>query len=235
MEDVPRLRSFNRFITRRVGALDDRYLGRNRPLAAARLLYEVESGASVRALRARLGLDAGYLSRLLRSLETDGLVEITPDPADSRVRLVALTELGRREVDEQQVRADRMIGGLLDGLTTAQRRELVAAVGKVEKLLRLASLRIEVVDRRSADAVECLTAYAAEVGVDAVEEIGTFVVAYDEQRPVGCGAVCVSGEIRHVWVHPDARDLGVANRIRAELSGHRAVRLDAGQRFEKAR
>ena len=70
--DVARVRSFNRTVTQRVGALQDEYLARGRPLGASRVLWEIgEDGADVRSLRARLGLDSGYLSRLLRSLERE--------------------------------------------------------------------------------------------------------------------------------------------------------------------
>jgi DNA-binding MarR family transcriptional regulator len=68
------IRRFNRLITRRVGALDVDYLRRGRPLAEARLIFEISAdGVDVRALRNKLGLDSGYLSRLLQSLKTVGV------------------------------------------------------------------------------------------------------------------------------------------------------------------
>ena len=70
MDDTQRLRRFNRTVTRRIGVLTDDYLGHGRPLAESRLLFEVGRGGSdVRDLRARLALDSGYASRLLKSLE----------------------------------------------------------------------------------------------------------------------------------------------------------------------
>ena len=73
---VDQVRRFNRTVTERVGALNDRYLGLERPLGEARLLWEIGlDGCEVRLLRSRLGLDSGYLSRLLRSLEAAGLVD----------------------------------------------------------------------------------------------------------------------------------------------------------------
>lgn len=67
------VRRFNRTVTQRLGALDDSYLARDRPLAQSRLLWEIgPGGAEVAALRTRLDLDAGYLSRLLRTLEGAG-------------------------------------------------------------------------------------------------------------------------------------------------------------------
>ena len=74
---VGRVRSFNRTVTERVGALNESYLGRGRPLAETRLLWEIgPDGAEVRGLRRRLGIDAGYASRMLRSLEARGLVVV---------------------------------------------------------------------------------------------------------------------------------------------------------------
>ena len=77
-QDIALVRSFNRLVTRQVGALNDRYLG-HRPLGEARVLFEIgPDGATPRDVRARLGLDSGYLSRMIRSLERDGLVESGP-------------------------------------------------------------------------------------------------------------------------------------------------------------
>src|SRR3954465_8436458 len=92
---VARVRRFNRTVTQRLGVLEETYLSRRRPIGQARLLWEIgPDGAQVRALRARLGLDSGYLSRLLRALEADGLAMVGADPADRRVRTVRLTPAG---------------------------------------------------------------------------------------------------------------------------------------------
>ena len=69
---VEQVRRFNRIVTERIGALNEEYLARARPLGASRVLWEIGNGVDdVRALRARLDLDSGYLSRLLRSLEAE--------------------------------------------------------------------------------------------------------------------------------------------------------------------
>ena len=69
MTEIQQIRAFNRTVTRRLGVLNEKYLGRDRPLAESRLLFEIGSeGAEVRELRARLGLDSGFLSRMLRTL-----------------------------------------------------------------------------------------------------------------------------------------------------------------------
>src|SRR3954452_13215338 len=87
MDDVmvERVRRFNRAVAQRVGALDDRFLARDRPMAEARLLWEIgREGCEVRALRARLGLDSGHASRLLRALEGDGLIRRAASCAGGR-------------------------------------------------------------------------------------------------------------------------------------------------------
>ena len=90
-EMVEEVRRFNRVVTERVGVLNDRFLGRRRPLGEARLLWEIAlEGCEVRLLRARLNLDSGYLSRLLSSLEAAGLVEVTQSAADRRIRIARL-------------------------------------------------------------------------------------------------------------------------------------------------
>src|SRR5579872_631494 len=106
---VQRVRRFNRTVAERIGALDDRFLGRARPIGEARTLWEVgPDGAEVRALRARLALDSGYLSRVLRSLEQQGLVTVGTSPHDRRVRRVQLTESGLAERSELDRRSDEV-------------------------------------------------------------------------------------------------------------------------------
>src|SRR5438067_581187 len=109
---VQGVRSFNRTVAERIGALDDRFLGRARPMGEARTLWEVgAAGAEVRALRARLGLDSGYMSRVLRSLEQQGLVTVGASTDDRRVRRVRLTRAGLAERAELDRRSDEVALG----------------------------------------------------------------------------------------------------------------------------
>src|SRR5687767_10474323 len=95
---VQQVRSFNRIVAQGIGALDDHFLGRGRPMGEARLLWEIGlEGAEVRELRGRLGLDSGYVSRVLRSLERQGLVAVRTSSDDGRVRRAQLTRKGRSE------------------------------------------------------------------------------------------------------------------------------------------
>ncbi|MET8448429.1 bifunctional helix-turn-helix transcriptional regulator/GNAT family N-acetyltransferase [Streptomyces sp. NPDC005209] len=250
-EHVAAFRRFNRYFTRRIGALDDHYLGQDRPLGEARLLFEIGDGASLRELRGRLGLDAGYLSRMARALQAQGLVRVRVPAHDNRLRILEPTPAGRTELKEQNRRAEALAAGLLSGLTAGQRAELTGAMTTTRRLLRLAGIAVERVDGASADARACLDAYAADIdarfpeGFDTADlvrpeevsgDAGALLVAYEEGRPVGCGALRRLadgvGEIRHVWVHADARRLGLARRLldglerEARTRGLQVVRLD---------
>src|SRR5215218_8299752 len=142
-----RVRSFNRTVTQRIGALQDEYLARGRPLGASRVLWEVgENPTDVRTLRARLDLDSGYLSRLLRSLERDGLVVVGPDRADRRVRSVRLTARGRAEHALLDRRSDELARSLLEPLSENQRARLLDAMGVIERLLTAGLVDVVVED-----------------------------------------------------------------------------------------
>ncbi|WP_369272968.1 GNAT family N-acetyltransferase [Streptomyces sp. R11] len=242
-DHVTAFRRFNRYFTRRIGVLDDHYLGQDRPLGEARLLFEIGDGASLRELRSRLGLDAGYLSRMAKALEAQGMVRLSAHPRDNRSRMIELTPAGRVEVAEQDRRAGVAAAGLLAGLSAPQRTELTGAMATTQRLLRLAGITVDLVDGAAPDARACLDAYAADLderfpeGFDKDDlvrpeevsgEAGAFFVAYEERRPVGCGALRRLepgvGEIRHVWVHPDARRLGLARRLLGALEQEAAAR-----------
>jgi DNA-binding MarR family transcriptional regulator/GNAT superfamily N-acetyltransferase len=242
MRDVASVRSFNRTVTARVGALQDEYLARSRPLGASRVLWEIGEGATdVRSLRARLDLDSGYLSRLLRSLERDGLVAVGPDRSDRRVRSVRLTARGRAEHALLDRRSDELAQSLLEPLTSTQRERLVDAMGVVEQLLTAGLVEVVVEDPRSPAARFCLESYYAELNArfdtgfdpqraisttaeELTEPAGLLLIARLHDEPIGCGALKLQGDvpfyIKRMWVAPDARGLGVGRRLLAELEDH---------------
>src|SRR3954469_10576638 len=161
---VGQVRSFNRTVTQRVGALSERYLSRDRPLGEARLLWEIgREGCEVRALRSRLGLDSGHASRLLRSLEADGLVRVVPSAADGRGRRAAVPAAGREEPAQLDGRSDDLAASFLTPLSASQRERLVAAMGDVERLLTAALVEIRRVDPGDLDAKACFRRYFAEL------------------------------------------------------------------------
>src|SRR3954452_9618863 len=158
--DVPTVRRFNRTVTQRVGALSDQFLSRDRPLAVARLLWEIGGeGGEVVMLRARLGVDSAQMSRMLRGLEADGLVTVTPSDADGRVRVARLTENGLAERATLDERSDELAASILDPLDAGQRGELVDAMRTVERLIATSLVEIRQVDPEDPDAQRCLRAY----------------------------------------------------------------------------
>ena len=136
MDAIARIRSFNRTVTREIGALDNHYLGRHRSLGASRLLFEIGTdGIEIRELRARLGLDSGYTSRLLRALEAEGLIRTGQAPGDARIRYVTPTAAGRRELAVLNRLSDAVAESLLGSLGEKERTALTSAMSAVEKLL----------------------------------------------------------------------------------------------------
>jgi DNA-binding MarR family transcriptional regulator/GNAT superfamily N-acetyltransferase len=249
---VDQVRRFNRVVTERVGALNDHFLGRARPLGEARLLWEIGlDGCEVRLLRARLGLDSGYLSRLLRSLETAGLVKVAAGGGDRRIRVARLTGAGRREHGALDRRSDELAQSLLAPLGLKQRERLVAAMHDVECLLISTSVQITSVDPEHPDAKYCLAEYVAElnrksergfdpsVGATALPyevrpPAGEFFVAYLYEEAVGCGAVKhhagAPAEIKRMWIAPSARGLGLGRRLLDKLE---ACALAGGARIAR--
>src|SRR3954465_13513481 len=171
MAATQHVRSFNRTVTQRIGVLQDEYLARGRPLGASRVLWEVGDGpVDVRALRARLDLDSGYLSRLLRALEAEALVVVESGAADRRVRTVRLTDAGRAERAVLDRESDALADALLappraaqrsrlpPRVGAAQRARLVAAMATVERLLTAGLVQVAVEDPRGEAARHCLDA-----------------------------------------------------------------------------
>jgi DNA-binding MarR family transcriptional regulator/ribosomal protein S18 acetylase RimI-like enzyme len=260
---VAQVRRFSRTVTQRVGALDDRFLARDRPLAASRLLWEIGTeGSEVVMLRSRLGLDSGQLSRMLRTLEAEGLVSVAPSDVDGRVRVATLTARGLAERAQLDERSDELAASILDPLGEEQRAELVRAMRTVERLMAKSLVELREVDAESPDARRCLRAYVAELNRRAPErgfdpskgstanphEVrpphGAFVVAHLRGQPIGCGAVKHhAGEvtdIKRMWIAESARGLGLGRRLLEHLEGlarergSREVRLETGDVLTEA-
>ena len=248
------LRHFNRTYTQRIGVLEESFLGLGMPLAAARLVFEIGvEGSTVRELRDRLGLDSGYLSRLLRTLQDRGLVVVEPDPSDLRRRRVALTQAGWSTYRRLDDRSERLAEGILQPLTERQRDRLTAALATADLLVRAATVQLRTVDPRSATATRAVEQYFAELnrrfpgGFDTdgaraadaaavVDGTAVFVVASSDGLPVACGGVqpltAETGEIKRMWVHPEWRGAGLGSRLLRHLEavavkfGYETVRLD---------
>lgn len=252
------VRRFSRLVTARVGALDEDYLARSRPLGQARVLWEIgRTGCEVRVLRARLGLDSGQLSRTLRTFENEGLVSVSTRENDTRVRVAALTAAGAAEWDELEEASESVAATLLDPLTERQRDRLITAMGIIERLV-LASL-VEVTERPPTDplARACLRAYHEELeqhfggrfdAGGAEDHLappdGLLLVAVLQGEPVGCGGLLFATteppEIKRLWTAHAIRGTGLGRRLlldlerRATGTGASSVRLDTNGGLSEA-
>ena len=247
------LRRFNRNYTQRIGVLEDSFLGLGMPLAAARLVFEIGTRpTTIQALRAQLGLDSGYISRLVRGLEQQGYVAVQPDATDRRRRVLTLTDDGLKLLAEIEERSEARARAILDPLSPRQRERLDAALATADLLVRAATVEFERVDPADPAAREAVTRYVAELNVrfengfdpgplDPADDDqyrlprGVFVVARSDGEPVAGGGVRAFGgtaEIKRMWVHPDWRGASLGSRMLRRLEeeavalGHRVVRLD---------
>ncbi|MDF1606416.1 helix-turn-helix domain-containing GNAT family N-acetyltransferase [Nocardioides sp. YIM 152315] len=256
MDDTAMLRRFNRTYTQRIGVLEESFLGTGRPLGVSRLLFEIgPDGAGVRELRDRLGLDSGYLTRLLRRLDRDGLVRVAEDPADRRRRLATLTATGRRAWRELDQRSEELAERLVAPLTARQRARLTDALATADLLVRAATIELREVPPTDPTAVAAAGRYFAELdrrfpgGFDPgrPDHAGTFLLATSDGRPVAYGGVreldddlLGVAEIKRMWVDEAWRGAGLGARMLRELEalarrlGHDRVVLDTNGTLTEA-
>ncbi|MEO8504372.1 MAG: GNAT family N-acetyltransferase [Acidobacteriota bacterium] len=260
---IAQIRNFNRVITRRLGALDSSFLGAGISLGKARLLFEIDSGVTeVRQLRAELDLDSGQMSRMLRSLETRGLIETSIDSTDGRARVVTLTRAGKAKLSQLDRKSNEGAQSWLAPLSPNLQARLEAAVNEVVHILKASEITIEVQDPRSAAAVWCLDQFLRELesrfegGFDrsltnypnAAEMMppnGFFLVASLPGQPVGCAALKhvkgeAIGEVRRMWVSNEVRGLGLGRRLLesveqgARKAGVKRLRLETNRSLSEA-
>jgi DNA-binding MarR family transcriptional regulator len=261
MTETEVLRRFNRTWSRHIGVLEESYLGQGRSLGASRLLYELGTdGAGVRELRARLGLDSGYLSRLLRGLEDEGLVDVRADPDDARRRVVVPTAKGRRAIGRLESRSELRAQAVVAPLGGSQRGRLTDALATAERLIRAATCEIEPVGAGSGEALAAVDRYAAELAVrfpdgfepgDLAAEApamdppeGRFLVARVDGVLAACGGVrrlsSTRAEIKRMWVDDAWRGCGLGGRMLTALEqaaydlGYREVHLDTNATLTEA-
>ena len=235
MTPIGRIRRFNRIVTSEVGALDTSFLGRGRSLGAARVLNAIGQGRTdVAELRDYLALDSGLMSRLLRALEAEGLVETRAHPDDARRRIASLTEAGRDEHLAYEALSDARAEAILKRHPKPD--VLLEAMDLVATALGHGRIAIEAVDPRSEPARECLSQYYGELARrfdrgfdvtlsrdpdarDMVHPRGAFLLAMSDGVAVGCvglkGTGGAMGEIKRLWVSPSARGLGLSHRLMA--------------------
>jgi len=261
LDSISRVRRFNRAVTSEVGALDTSFLGRGRPLGAARVLNAIGHGrGDVAELRDYLGLDSGLMSRLLRSLEDEGLVTTMPHPDDARRRIAKLTRAGRHEFDAYETMSNAQAEDLLTRHSKPEM--LLAAMDMIASAFGRGRISIEEVDPRGDEARYCLAEYYSELSrrfkggfevslsrdpdaTDMMSPRGAFFVAMSDGLPLGCVGLKGTGgelaEIKRLWVAPSARGLGVGRRLMdsaenvARNLSVKILRLDTNSALPEAR
>lgn len=258
---IKRVRRFNRAVTAAVGALDESFLGRGRPLGSARVINAIGQGRTdVAVLREYLGVETSLMSRLLRGLEDEGLVETAVSVHDARRRVVRLTKAGKSEFRAYEGLSNAQAKNIL--ASHARSDELLAAMDLVASALGRDRVVIEEADPRGEAAKYCLGAYYEEIssrfehGFDVsrsrdplAEQMtrprGAFLVAWSDDLPVGCVGLKRDGhgsaEIKRLWVAPSARGIGLSKRLMAEAEGIarelsiKSLRLDTNRALPEAK
>jgi DNA-binding MarR family transcriptional regulator/GNAT superfamily N-acetyltransferase len=260
LDAISCVRRFNRAVTSEVGALDTSFLGRGRPLGAARVLNAIGQGRSdVAEIRDYLGLDSGLMSRLLRGLEEEGLIETMVHPEDARRRVATLTRSGRREFKAYEALSNAQAEALL--ARHARPDALLAAMDMIGTALGVGRSAVQEMDPKSAEARYCLGEYYGELArrfeqgfevarsrdpdaSDMRRPRGAFLVAISDGLPIGCvglkGTRGEFAEIKRLWVAPSARGLGLGRRLMdaaecaARQLGIAMLRLDTNSALPEA-
>lgn len=247
-QDIEAVRRFSRFYTRRIGALQDGLLDSPYNLPTARLIYEIaqREPTSATALAGELGLDLGYVSRLVSRLHEEGIADKQSSPDDGRVTLLGLTEAGKRAFAQLDAASRGQVAGMLAALPEARRRQLAQAMATIERILgaepqqRLSYILRPhqpgdmgwVVERHG-------VLYNREYGWDeqfealVAEIVARFIQRFDPKRE-RCWIAERAGEnvgsvflvrksasvaqLRLLLVEPEARGLGIGKRLVAECT-----------------
>ena len=261
LDPIARIRRFNRAVTREVGALDTSFLGQGRPLGVARVLWSIPRiQGDLTAIRSDLNLDSGLFSRILRQLESEGLITLTRHAQDGRRRTALLTAKGAAEVATYDDLTNARAAEILSA--ASQNDALLAAMDLIATTLNRAHVTIRPADPDDPAARYCLSAYfdllvAKIPGVTAAHvplpdpnadhyrpPNGAFLLAWSDGLPLGCVSLHTLspglGEVKRLWVAPDARGQGLARRLmlaiedQARTLGHTSLCLDTNQALTEA-
>ncbi|SRR6266496_791829 len=241
-DQVFTIREFNRFYTARLGLLRKRYLEGEFSLTEARILYEIESSPKLTAstLRSTLGLDAGYVSRILALLTKRKLALQTVSSADGREKLLTLSKTGQRKLAELNEQSALQIKNLLKPLSAVDRNTVTASLSKVRSILsqdQKPAVRIVRVAEVNGDALRLLQEYYEAINVvqrdrpEVVQEIiedasSGMWLAYTKGEAVGCVVLrrlksfSFAGECKRLYVQPRARGRGIANALLDAQEGY---------------
>ena len=247
------VRQFNRFYTVHLGLLRGRYLDTDYSLSESRMMYELSQhpGCTANHLRTTLGLDAGYMSRMVRSLTERGLVEGVRSERDKRATLLNLTAAGHGVIADINHRASAETVRMLDRLGEAQRAQLLEALSNVREILAPPAIHlVRATAAQLNDARHLLYEYFDVIGVvlrDDDDAIRAFLddassamwIAYVDGAPAGCVAMRplpgVAGgavECKRLYVADRYRRRGLSQALMGALeehaarAGHTSVYLD---------
>jgi DNA-binding MarR family transcriptional regulator/N-acetylglutamate synthase-like GNAT family acetyltransferase len=240
---VEAVRRFSRFYTRQVGVLNEGYNGSEFSLTEARVIYELAHREATTAsdLAKSLGLDPGYLSRLLKSFQEQGLVQRRSSDVDARQYLLSLTERGQQRFAALNARSRSDMGRMLGALTARQQKRLINAMSEIETLLSAEPERGASYILRPHQPGDIGWAvqkhgefYAREYGFDdtfealAAEIMSKFIKEFDPKKErawiaekdgenVGCVFLIKQSaevaKLRMLLVDPKARGLGIGRRL----------------------
>jgi len=219
--------------------VDTSFSGRGRPLGAARVLHLVRpEGTDVGFIRSRLNLDSGLMSRFLRALERESLIETEADPTDRRRIIARLTALGQVEVAAYLSIINSQASALLSR-AGSRANEVLAAMDLIATLLNRDQGEIRPADPEAPEAIACQSAYftelAARVPHAGAESFplpdpeadryrppqGRFLIAWSDEMPVACVALKPldreAAEVKRLWVADSARGQGLARRMMSAI------------------
>lgn len=242
---ISEIRAFNRFYTKIIGVLQAGMLDSPYSLTEVRVLFELAHAGEMETgeLRALLGLDAGYLSRILARFESDGLISRQRSAGDARKQLVRLSPQGAATFADLDERSAKEIESLLAGLPEEGRQRLVTAMATIRRLLDPGAGRAPYVIRppRTGDlgwvVYRHAALYAQEYGwgLDFEKVVARICAGYSEERdtgwiaeidgaPVGC-CFCMrkddtTAQLRMLLVEPSARGMGIGRRLVEECLRH---------------
>ena len=242
-KQVSAIRAFNRFYTRKIGVVDG-MASSPFSLAEARVLYELAHREKLTAtdIRKKIGLDAGYMSRILRDFERQKLVTREQSKTDERQRFLSLTAKGRRVFAPLDERSNRDVAAMLEAVPARERNQLVEAVDTVRRLLGDKTeltrtpylLRMHQPGDMGWIVYRQAILYSEEYGWDgtyealAAEIVASFIKNYDpkwerawiaEKDGERVGAVFVAkasdeiAKLRLLHVEPEVRGLGIGKRL----------------------
>lgn len=242
VEQVAVVRDFNRFYTARLGLLRKRHLDGAFSLTEARILYEIGAAGhtTASALRTTLGLDAGYISRLLTMLTKRKLIRQTASKQDGRGRLLRLAADGAEAVARLNEQSSRQIEHILASIGAEERAELVESLARVRRILSRTGVQVIRLAALSDDALRVIHEYYEAIDVvvrDTPAEIEQMIageasgvwLAHLDGAVAGCVALKdlpvfpLAGECKRLYVRPGARGRGVAEKL-----------LDAQEEFARA-